>query len=264
MIEAHCLWMRRRGLGRDTISRRRWYLEAIDARYGLATVTTEDIEVLLDARNLGPKARYGWISHLAQFYEWAIDFGLLTQDPTAKLARPKMKTYRPRPIATEDLYRAIREADQQMRCWLVLMAFGGLRCCGVARLHADDVIWEGSLLHLHEKNDKERLVPMHPFIATELRRHGVPKSGPVFTRERGGGYRPANVSRLTNAFLAELGIDATAHQLRHWFGTNVYRASKDLRVTQELMGHSSPTTTAVYADWSREAAREAVEALAIA
>lgn len=65
----------------------------------------------------------------------------------------------------------------------------------------------------------------------------------------------------TADFLASLGIDATAHHLRHWFGTKTYEACRDLRVVQELMGHASPVTTAGYAAWSRVVAREAVEAL---
>ena len=57
----------------------------------------------------------------------------------------------------------------------------------------------------------------------------------------------ASISRKGNKFLHSLGIASTMHTLRHAFATKVYRASKDLRLTQELMGHSSPQTTAVYA-----------------
>ena len=51
------------------------------------------------------------------------------------------------------------------------------------------------------------------------------------------------------------------HQLRHWFGTHTYRASLDLRMTQELLGHSSPNTTTIYAAWSPGAAVPIVQGL---
>ena len=55
---------------------------------------------------------------------------------------------------------------------------------------------------------------------------------------------------VISAYLHEHGIDATARQLRHWFGTEVYAAGHDIRVTQELLGHSDPSTTAGYIAYS--------------
>lgn len=236
---------------------------AVDTRHGLATVTTEQIEEMMDARGLGDKARYCWCSHLGQFYRWAIDFELIDHDPTTRLARPRTRPGKPRPIATDDLLAAVQQAQPTMRCWLILMAFAGLRCKGVAGLAVEHIMWDEGVLIVKEKGDRERIIPMHPWVRTELSRQPLPTRGPVFRRPRGGPYPAAQLSKETNQYLASLGIGATAHQLRHWFGTNVYRQSKDLRVTQELMGHSSPTTTAGYADWSRTEAERAVAGLSL-
>jgi site-specific recombinase XerD len=61
--------------------------------------------------------------------------------------------------------------------------------------------------------------------------------------------------------MASIGVAATAHQLRHWFATQAYRGSRDLRVVQELLGHASPTTTAIYTAFSRTESVRAVSAL---
>ena len=111
------------------------------------------------------------------------------------------------------------------------------------------------------KGRKERLVPIHPSVLGTLRAAGLPRTGPVFTRPDGARYEPWQVSHQVRTYLEGLGIDATAHQFRHRFGTYAYRASRDIRTVAELMGHSSITTTMGYIAWSQAEGRRAVEAL---
>ena len=70
------------------------------------------------------------------------------------------------------------------------------------------------------------------------------------------------MSEVIRAYLRGIGVDATAHQLRHWFATGVYGATHDIRVTQEL-GHASPNTTAIYVAFSAIDARAAVASLRV-
>ena len=260
----HGLYLKRRGLAAGTIDKRLRRLAVVETTYGLATVTTEQIEELLDRRKISVKTRYDWISDLHCFYRWAIDWGHLTEDPTNRIVRPRLPRRLPRPIATGDLATAVQMAGPTMRSWLSLAAFGGLRCVEIARLEVDCLLWDDHLIRVLGKRDKERLVPMHPEVERVLRSNPMPSRGRVFRRPRGGGYPPAQISREVSLYLSSIGINATAHQLRHWFGTNVFRSSgRDLRVTQELLGHSSPQTTAIYADWSRPAADRAVAELSL-
>jgi integrase len=71
------------------------------------------------------------------------------------------------------------------------------------------------------------------------------------------------VSRQISGFFRALDMEWTAHNLRHWFGTEVYAACRDLRVTQEMMGHANPTTTAGYTAWSPEVADGVVRGLSL-
>jgi integrase/recombinase XerD len=61
--------------------------------------------------------------------------------------------------------------------------------------------------------------------------------------------------------LRAVGSNATAHQLRHSFGTAVLRSSHDLRVTQELLRHSSPASTAIYTQVAELYKLDAIRAL---
>lgn len=238
--------MRRRALAATTIKRRvsnLWcFARAVDKP--LHTVCKDDVERFLDARRLAPKSLYCWLSDLHMFYRWAVDEGHVEVDPTARIPRPRLPRSLPRPAMTADIAMAVQMADPRMRCWLLLMAYQGLRCQEVAYISRDDVLDTldpPMLLVRKGKGAKERMEPLHPEVGMALRALPLPRAGRLWH------VTEKTVSQKTNAFLRSLDIDATAHQLRHWFGTEAYRSSRDIRMVQELMGHESPVTTAGYA-----------------
>jgi integrase/recombinase XerC len=261
--------MRRRGLAAGTI-RRRWdvlcsFSAWLEPR-PLLDATRADVEAYVDGRRchsggpIGSRTRYGYISHLHCFYEWAMAEELTEHDPTGVIPRPKLRQLLPRPISEADLAVALGHAPGLMRAWLVLAAYGGLRCAEIAGLDVGDVDLSSGCLRVLGKGEKERVVPTHPLVEVELgpwvrgRR-----SGPVFTRPHGGRFPPAMVSREGSLFLAGCGLSATMHQLRHRFATRALEVSGDLRAVQELLGHASPTTTAIYTKVSSRRLRAVVE-----
>ncbi len=72
---------------------------------------------------------------------------------------------------------------------------------------------------------------------------------------------PRTVSSALNRFFARHGLDFTAHQLRHRYGTTAYMLTKDLRLVQELLGHGSPQTTARYAAYDKSQTVDMVKAM---
>lgn len=232
---------------------------------GLLDAGAEDLEQFLDARDLIPRTRYSYLSRFATFYRWA-QLEELGTDPTLRIVRPRATRHMPRPIATDELSAAVAGAPPQMKAWLTLGAFQGLRCQEIAGLQVEDVLDHQDppvLIVSKGKGNRERVVPLHERTLAALRVAGLPKVGYVFTRgeDTNQPLSPWQVSHKISRYLKSIGIDATAHQLRHWFGTQVYAQCQDLRVTQELLGHSSPTTTIVYVAYSAATARSAVEGL---
>lgn len=69
----------------------------------------------------------------------------------------------------------------------------------------------------------------------------------MFRRADGAPYTPKEVSRRISAYLDALGIAATGHSTRHLFATRAFRASRDLRSVQELLGHQDVQSTVGYA-----------------
>ena len=103
----------------------------------------------------------------------------------------------------------------------------------------------------------------HPEVLTALRHLPMPKTGWIFRRPLGGPYSPDQLSIDFRAFLDHAGITAKPHQLRHWFASHLYAKTKDLRLVQEMLGHASPTTTAIYVAFDRQQAGKAIGDLSL-
>jgi len=228
---------------------------AAHAGRDLVDVTTEQIEAWLDSRDNCPRTRYTDISHVAAYFRWAIREGLTDVDPTARIDRPKVVPGLPRPIDGDDLRLALLQAvDPRLSAMMHLAAFGGLRCAEIAALRSEDI--SGDMMLIHGKGGKQRVVPVHPLIHAAVRALHAPAYGLLFDMP------PWKVSHVIRDHLQACGVRASAHQLRHWFATTAYEASgSDLRMVQELLGHSSPTTTAVYTRWARGRSLEVVASM---
>jgi len=242
-----------RGLTAGTVGKRENHLRAFGQWLAASyfTATTDQIVEFLDARQLGHKARYCWISDLHCFYRWAIDSELTERDPTSMIERPKAMRTVPRPARSDQLADAIERAAPMVRCWILLAAFEGLKVSEIARLRWEDVLVGESAIRVRAtrrrgRSQCDRFVRLHPAVLEALLTHAGerPLSGWVFTRPLGGPYSPERLSNRFCACLVDLGVNATANQLRGWFATNLYAATKDLGVVQTAMGHATPATTA--------------------
>jgi integrase/recombinase XerC len=265
LIAAHRVDQERRGLLPNSIHRRDQAAKVFARSLGgrsLLEATRNDVEEFLDARPIGPRTRYLWLTHLHNFYEWVIRDEIGASDPTARIIRPRLPRALPRPASSVELRAALEQADPTRRCWLLLAAFMGLRCQEVAGMSRQDVLEsEGLLRVVKGKGGVERILPLHPEVLSALGALPMPRVGWVFTRPRGGPYPAAQLSHDFNIFLRSAGVSGSTHTLRHWFGTNLYAQTHDIRLTQEMLGHANMATTAIYTAFDRRAAGHAVGAL---
>lgn len=269
LIAAYAQHSATRGLQPTTVEKRTMQLRCFAGWLDrpLSTATQADVEAFLASRRIAGRAicartRYVWLSHISCFYQWGVRRDHFPADPTAKIDRPRLARLLPRPISDAELQHALRHADRRMRAMLLLASHMGLRCAEISQLHRNDILdgAEEPMVLIHGKGGKDRLVPLHPLVAAEF--PSLPR-GFLFRRPDGNPLSPAQVSVLIRDHLRGQDIDATGHQLRHWFGTHLYQATRDLRLTQELMGHSSPTTTAGYTAWANGDAADAVKRVAL-
>lgn len=262
MIDAHLVHLRAQGYSPATIRDARRCLIRLhrDLPYGLPVALPEELAAWLAHDGWSQQTRKTYRDHIARFFAWACDPAdpWIDRNPALGLRAPRVPAGLPRPADDRDVRVCVTVAAQPWRLHCILAAYAGLRPCEIAALRREHVTEQW--LHVHRgKGAKSRRIPTHAAVWAAVR-HLPP--GPV-TRQVNG--RPATaqwVSQQTARYLHHtLGLDITLYNLRHWYGTMTQIAQGDIRVTQELMGHSSPATTARYTQVSDRRLRAAIDAL---
>lgn len=242
-------------------------------------ITASDLERYCSRSDWTPSTRRHVTVAVRVFYSWAERAGHMPPDtinPTTHLPTVRVRRAMPRPAPDDAVLAALASADARTALALKLGIYAGLRTAEVASVHTRDIGTDTLLVH--GKGGHERLVPLHPDLAAalhqELRRRleqrpadsGWTNTPPVDTWLFPS---PKNPDRhLTPQYLGKLVAKAlpdhwTGHTLRHRFASQAYRANRDLRAVQELLGHTKPETTAIYASVPGESMRSAVHAVGL-
>lgn len=261
-IDRFSAHQRYRNLSVNTIRRRRDCLQTFQRFIDplpLERARDTDIEEFLSSR-VAPRTKHAYRSDLRVFYAWLTDREIIERSPADKVPSIKVPKSLPRPLGQDDALAALSYGSRRVRRMVALAFFAGLRCHEIAGLHAEDVwmhVQAPVIVVRHGKGGKDRTVPMHPQLIDLMR--DLPPSGPVFPSRSRPTVHPYSVSRRVREHLLELGIDGTAHQLRHSFGTELARVTGgNLVMVATFMGHESTNTTMGYVKLAAIGGAEAV------
>lgn len=245
-IAEHRQWLKAAGSTAETIHLRTDQLTRLSRETGIPTpwqVTTPDLAEWLARHRWGRETARSHRTAVRRFYAWAVKAGKTSHNPAEDLPviRPADSPRRP---ASDDAYaRALSTAAPRERLMLRLAAELGLRRAEIAQVHQWDLrpAGDGWWLEVHGKGGKTRHVPVPDDLADLLRDQGA---GHVFPGDVEGHLSPRYVGKLTTKLLPR---GVTLHCLRHRFATRAYAGSGgNLLAVQQLLGHSSPTTTQHY------------------
>lgn len=207
--------------------------------------------------------RQTYFTALRQWHRWLVDEEVRSDDPTARLRRPRAPKGEPHPVATGHLERLLCSGIRaRTRTAVLLAACQGLRVHEVVKVRGEDVDLIGGRLRTVGKGGKVRWKPLHPLVADEASRY--PRRGWWFPSHRHAG-RPIRSDSLSSGIsraMARCGVPGTAHTLRHRFASRAYAADRDLVAVQELLGHARIETTRIYTAVPPGALRAAVTAAA--
>ncbi|MBW4032993.1 MAG: tyrosine-type recombinase/integrase, partial [Acidobacteria bacterium] len=213
---------------------------------------------------LAPRSRWTYHQHLSAYCTWLIKAKLRKDNPLAEAPVPRRPAGVPRPVLNHQLERILTAAGRRRtKTMILLAALAGLRVHEIAKLHGRDVDLEARTLRVIGKGGKDALIPMHELLVAEAQVY--PRDGFWFPSYLADGATPhisrQSVSATIGAALTRAGVDATAHQLRHWYGTSLLEHGVDIRIVQELMRHSSLQSTQIYTKVSGEQRQIAIAKL---
>ncbi|VTX71242.1 Tyrosine recombinase XerC [uncultured Actinomyces sp.] len=203
---------------------------------------------------------------IRNFTAWAMREGILVSDPAALLSSPRADQRLPSSLDESDaraLLNAARDeaaagGASQIRNWAILeLTYAcGLRVSEVCALDISSLNREALTVRVLGKGNKERVVPYGPPAADALD-HWLVRGRPQLAGERSGhalflgdkGSRidPRIVRSMVHKMAARAGVhDIAPHGLRHSTATHLLQGGADLRAVQEMLGHSSLSTTQRY------------------
>jgi integrase/recombinase XerD len=190
-------------------------------------------------------------------HKFALREGIVDHDPAREVKPPQTPRRLPKALPVNDVLRLVESpSGPRDRALLELLYSTGARISEAVGLDIDDVDSEQRTVLLDGKGGKQRLVPIgRPALAAldaylvrerpSLITRGTPA---LFLNQRGGRLSRQSAWQVLKDSAERVGITTivSPHTLRHSFATHLLEGGADVRVVQELLGHSSVTTTQIY------------------
>jgi integrase/recombinase XerC/integrase/recombinase XerD len=203
------------------------------------------------------------LAAIRTFYRYMVEREEISQNPADLVASPRRPRKLPRLLKQTDVALLLDRIpagtplELRDRALFELAYSCGLRCEELVNLDLEAVDFDAEELRVLGKGSKTRIVPVGEPAQRALERYlgrGRPELAgregepALFVSKSGRRLSPSDVRRRLAAWLRNAGLagDVSPHSLRHSFATHLLEGGADLRTIQELLGHSSVSTTQVY------------------
>ena len=257
----------------------RQYLEGEGKSLSVTEISHHDIEdFFANLYDLGicASSQARILSGLKSFYRYLIQEKICEEDPTMLVSFPSIGRHIPEVLSYDEIVKMLDSIDlsQQFghrnKAIIEVMYGCGLRVSEVISLNISDIYIKDEFIRIVGKGEKERLVPIGKKTLKELmlytrgeRLHQEiqPKfTDKVFISARGTSLTRQSVFLLVKSLAEKAGIKKTIspHTLRHSFATHLLEGGADLRAVQQMLGHSSISTTEIYTHVSDEYLRQII------
>lgn len=211
------------------------------------------------------------ISSLRKFYQWLARKNIQKLNPMIEIDAPKKEKRLPVALSVEEITNLLaapnikKKLGVRDRALLETMYATGMRVSEIINLKEENVHQDLKLIKVFGKGSKERLVPVSDLALSwiekyekEVREPLILKRGvfteQVFVNNRGGSLTRQAIWQMIKRYCKIAGInkDVTPHTLRHTFATHLLENGADLRVVQEILGHSDISTTQIYTNLTQK------------
>lgn len=236
----------------------------------LLKITSKDIEKYIQTlSDLAPTTVSHNISSLKTFYSYFLKQGRISNNPTDGIKSPKLGIHLPTYLTIDEVNKLldIEVTDafsSRNKAILELVYATGLRISEVISLEFKNIDYDECIIRVMGKGSKERIVPVNDYAIKYLKEY-IDNYRPelvkneinnyIFLNNHGRMLTRQGIFKMIKNYAALKNIKKTIgpHTLRHTFATHLLENGADLRVIQELLGHSDISTTQIYTHLTKEA-----------
>ncbi|MCT6889580.1 MAG: site-specific tyrosine recombinase XerD [Lactobacillus sp.] len=211
------------------------------------------------------------ITSLRKFYQWLVRQNIQKLNPMLEIDSPKKRRTLPVALTVNEVNNLLEQPDTKKklglrdRALLETLYATGIRVSELINLKFTDLHEELKLVKVFGKGSKERLIPISEVALSwidsykeKVRDPLILKIGKntdfIFLNSRGSSLTRQAVWQIIKHYCKMAGIqkNVTPHTLRHTFATHLLENGADLRVVQEILGHSDISTTQIYTNLSQK------------
>ncbi len=192
-----------------------------------------------------PKTFHRIISTLSSFYRFLYSQGIVTTNPLTGIDRPRIKQQEVKYLKHNQVLRLIDSIEDPRDKLIVRTIYAtGVRVSELCNMNIEDIDFDEHTIRIKGKGDKIRTVFVdEDTLADILQFIGTRIIGPLFVGQQGKHISSRAIQHIFKHY-APSGI--TPHKIRHSYASELYKRSKNLRVVQENLGHTSIKTTEIY------------------
>lgn len=230
----------------------------------------------LSKEKFSERSQARWISSIKAFFKFLVENEYREDNPAALLEGPKLGLYLPDTLSLEDINRIVQNIDvstdlgQRNKCMIEVLYGCGLRVSELIDVKISNVNCTENYIKINGKGGKTRLVPIADYTCEQIKnyinnvrsRQKINKKHEdfLFLNSRGTSMSRVIVFLIIKEMVEKAGVNKkiSPHTFRHSFATHLLQNGADLRFIQEMLGHSSITTTTVYTHLKTEELRDVI------
>jgi len=192
-----------------------------------------------------PKTFHRIISTLSSFYRFLYTQGAVTANPLTGIDRPRIKQQDVKYLKHNQVLRLLDSIEDPRDKLIVRTIYAtGVRVSELCNMNIEDIDFDEHTIRIRGKGDKMRTVFIDDDTRADILKFiGNRIVGPVFVGQQGKNISSRAIQHIFKNY-APSGI--TPHKIRHSYASELYKRSKNLRVVQENLGHTSIKTTEIY------------------
>lgn len=200
------------------------------------------------------------LSSIRTFFKFLYREGYIKNNPAKLISNPKQNKRLPRFLTVDEVFSLVEKPKgigfliSRDKAILELLYSSGLRVSELSNLNYEDINIHESLVKIMGKGKKERIVPIGSKALDAIKTYIVErlllktKEKAFFLNRSGRRLSDRSIRRIVEKYsgLVSMKNRVTPHTIRHTFASHLLQSGADLRVIQELLGHSSLSTTQRY------------------